>query len=29
MSDLIALLILAGSFVGLFGLIAVCDMVRR
>jgi hypothetical protein len=29
MSDLIALLILAGAFVGLFGLIAVCDGVRR
>jgi hypothetical protein len=29
MSDLLALAVLAVSFIALFGLIAVCDLVRR
>ena len=29
MNDVVALAVLAVSFLGLFGLIAVCDLVRR
>jgi hypothetical protein len=29
MSDAVALLVLAVSFLALFGLVAVCDLVRR
>ena len=29
MSDIVAMAVLLGAFVGLFGLIAVCDLVRR
>ena len=29
MSDLVSLAVLLGAFLGLFGLIALCDLVRR